>query len=431
MDGQVGVPLPHNPGSYDPQATDRLSSVSLATNALARAAGHSMIPQMDARHMSTDMFLPTNHYSIDPRLGGQADYPGGFARPALIHSSSYMQKQPLHLDTDPNLATTPMLHQHLITPVQPTEQTLAGLHGDAQARRPPAPPSSTGTSLPPVRDLIEVAHQGNEAQASLSRRTSSYGSFGNDAMTPSRRTSSQSVPQSPMNFGNVVYPSPTVASHTGHRRQESYPGAGPTDPVSSTFNPRRVPNRRIPPFPTMLGSTHSANSSANNSASSVPSLSSIPSLTSVGSFETTVTTPQLSSTSGTPDTPGTQQPILETGNAAAHPLYPTVPMSGNYKCTFEGCKAAPFTTQYLLTYGTAFLLYRCNADPYSSHMNVHSSERPHYCPVEGCERAIGGKGFKRKNEMKRHGLVHNSPGYVCPYCPDREHRYPRPDNLQR
>jgi hypothetical protein len=40
-------------------------------------------------------------------------------------------------------------------------------------------------------------------------------------------------------------------------------------------------------------------------------------------------------------------------------------------------------------------------------------------------------GFKRKNEMIRHGLVHDSPGYVCPFCPDREHKYPRPDNLQR
>jgi hypothetical protein len=33
--------------------------------------------------------------------------------------------------------------------------------------------------------------------------------------------------------------------------------------------------------------------------------------------------------------------------------------------------------------------------------------------------------------MIRHGLVHESPGYVCPFCPDRDHRYPRPDNLQR
>ncbi|KAG7290653.1 hypothetical protein NEMBOFW57_000656 [Staphylotrichum longicolle] len=31
--------------------------------------------------------------------------------------------------------------------------------------------------------------------------------------------------------------------------------------------------------------------------------------------------------------------------------------------------------------------------------------------VPGCARGEGGKGFKRKNEMIRHGLVHESPGY--------------------
>jgi hypothetical protein len=88
---------------------------------------------------------------------------------------------------------------------------------------------------------------------------------------------------------------------------------------------------------------------------------------------------------------------------------------GAYRCTVPGCTAPPFQTQYLL----------------NSHANVHSSVRPHYCPVAGCSRSEGGRGFKRKNEMIRHGLVHDSPGYVCPFCPDREHKYPRPDNLQR
>lgn len=88
---------------------------------------------------------------------------------------------------------------------------------------------------------------------------------------------------------------------------------------------------------------------------------------------------------------------------------------GAFVCTVQGCTAPPFQTQYLL----------------NSHANVHSSARPHYCSVKGCPRSEGGKGFKRKNEMIRHGLVHDSPGYVCPFCPDREHKYPRPDNLQR
>ncbi len=93
----------------------------------------------------------------------------------------------------------------------------------------------------------------------------------------------------------------------------------------------------------------------------------------------------------------------------------TNPQGGTYVCTFDGCTAHAFQTQYLL----------------NSHANVHSSARPHYCPVKGCPRSEGGRGFKRKNEMIRHGLVHDSPGYVCPFCPDREHKYPRPDNLQR
>ncbi|PYI19211.1 hypothetical protein BO86DRAFT_428207 [Aspergillus japonicus CBS 114.51] len=89
--------------------------------------------------------------------------------------------------------------------------------------------------------------------------------------------------------------------------------------------------------------------------------------------------------------------------------------AGTYKCRYPGCTAPPFQTQYLL----------------NSHANVHSQDRPHFCPIEGCPRGPGGKGFKRKNEMIRHGLVHNSPGYVCPFCPDQQHKYPRPDNLQR
>ena len=121
--------------------------------------------------------------------------------------------------------------------------------------------------------------------------------------------------------------------------------------------------------------------------------------------------------SSSTETPGTDQSGSTPGtipdqmsiNGITH--QPT----GYYMCQFPGCNASPFQTQYLL----------------NSHANVHSSARPHYCPVKGCPRGDGGRGFKRKNEMIRHGLVHDSPGYVCPFCPDREHKYPRPDNLQR
>jgi len=112
----------------------------------------------------------------------------------------------------------------------------------------------------------------------------------------------------------------------------------------------------------------------------------------------------------------------------------TNPQIGGFQCTYPGCTAQPFQTQVRQL---SWYLYSPNLKAYTlqyllnSHANVHSSNRPHYCSVKGCPRSEGGKGFKRKNEMIRHGLVHDSPGYVCPFCPDREHKYPRPDNLQR
>jgi hypothetical protein len=88
--------------------------------------------------------------------------------------------------------------------------------------------------------------------------------------------------------------------------------------------------------------------------------------------------------------------------------------AGAFRCHHPGCVAPPFQTKYLL----------------DSHTNIHSSSRPHYCPVPDCPRSIGGKGFKRNRDMIRHGLVHESPGYVCPFCTDQQHKYPRRDNLQ-
>lgn len=68
-----------------------------------------------------------------------------------------------------------------------------------------------------------------------------------------------------------------------------------------------------------------------------------------------------------------------------------------YSCTFPGCTAPPFQTQYLL----------------NSHTNVHSNQRPHFCPVNGCPRGPGGQGFKRKNEMIRYVFALASSLFVC------------------
>lgn len=127
------------------------------------------------------------------------------------------------------------------------------------------------------------------------------------------------------------------------------------------------------------------------------------------------------------DVDPTSQPVQKHTNSHAKGVL--------HRCPHPGCTAAPFQTQYLLKYHTFQLPREKTAkmtdDSYSSHANVHSQVRPHHCPVKGCPRGVGGKGFKRKNEMIRHGLVHTSPGYICPFCQDKEHRYPRPDNLLR
>ncbi|RAL00555.1 uncharacterized protein BO80DRAFT_101846 [Aspergillus ibericus CBS 121593] len=198
------------------------------------------------------------------------------------------------------------------------------------------------------------------------------------------------------------------------------PPVSRTDPV---WEHQRLgqfpPPSQVPPSPySHLSPTSSKDISAMSSPASQqnywrpPIKADIAYLTS--NYETvppTVKSPATSYPTPTDQTPGStcDRPY----NAPTHSNGAV--SAGSYKCRHPGCTAAPFQTQYLL----------------NSHANVHSQDRPHFCPIDGCPRGPGGKGFKRKNEMIRHGLVHNSPGYVCPFCPDQQHKYPRPDNLQR
>jgi hypothetical protein len=145
----------------------------------------------------------------------------------------------------------------------------------------------------------------------------------------------------------------------------------------------------------------------------------------------TVKGPTTGDPSPTDQTQVGERPPSSRGPQSVAPI-PT----DTFKCRHPGCTAGPFLTQYLMQYVTR---ESCCVDSgrliffHSSHAYVHSQDRPYFCPVEGCARGVDGKGFKRKNEVIRHGLVHNSPGYICPFCPGqgRESKYPRPDNLQR
>lgn len=225
--------------------------------------------------------------------------------------------------------------------------------------------------------------------------------------SPSSDHSGQSLPSIRSTLGDVKLAlpekDPAVARHAAGPLPCSYsppPGHHPRHyiPCSSPISPpdgysRSLPSPRAPSAPSPYSHVPTA-------------LVHRPSVDYSGS-----------STCG--EAPTMEQSLSSSGTAASATTdcmsIDEITSQGGYTCTVKGCTALPFQTQYLL----------------NSHANVHSSARPHYCPVPGCSRSEGGKGFKRKNEMIRHGLVHDSPGYICPFCPDRDHKYPRPDNLQR
>ena len=215
-------------------------------------------------------------------------------------------------------------------------------------------------------------------------------------------------------------PSAPSSSYGGSRHESDFNGRDTpasetqysTNTPSLTGRPAVSPGRKLHPIPTM--------------ASPLPGPST---MLTIPTVRHELLAPRQQQQRPPPPAP---PPVLEPAvrpsshgpsmDAAREPQQsrPTLPANsqhsqGPYKCDEPGCNASPFLTQYLL----------------NSHANVHSSNRPHYCPEPGCPRGKTGQGFKRKNEMIRHGLVHRSPGYVCPFCPDREHKYPRPDNLQR
>lgn len=223
-------------------------------------------------------------------------------------------------------------------------------------------------------------------------------SGGNDRALPSIR----SIP----GVGDMKHPPSDHDSFSRHARGINYPQSPPPGPP------------HLPPLSAGHGSPPI--SPPDSYQRSLPSPQSLPATSPYNPYINTQThlfTPEYSTTPAAPDSTGNGQGGTPQSGERMYinGTYGSTTQPATYQCDFQGCKAPPFQTQYLL----------------NSHANVHSQARPHYCPVAGCSRSEGGKGFKRKNEMIRHGLVHESPGYICPFCPEKDHRYPRPDNLQR
>ncbi|KAH6860513.1 hypothetical protein B0T12DRAFT_136344 [Alternaria alternata] len=92
----------------------------------------------------------------------------------------------------------------------------------------------------------------------------------------------------------------------------------------------------------------------------------------------------------------------ETAKRNSYQHQPSEPPSviGKFVCSHPECTKPPFQTQYLL----------------DSHSKTHSKDGLYFCPVLNCSRGEGGRGFKSKDKMMRHGVVHQSKGCACASC---------------
>ncbi|PWW77113.1 hypothetical protein C7212DRAFT_351428 [Tuber magnatum] len=438
---EKGAPPPEREGG---PVEVELSSSETAVSLMALAAGDDRQP-----------FTPTTPLpGVPPKAGGTAWAPNTRAKSP---NTSQSRGPP------PSPGPSTQLFQNNKLPLlnSPTQLPSMISSMNSQPVSPPnsLPPGNDGrhTTLPPVSQIQVLADIAEKAMPPQSSTT-----WTNSRMPQNARivypTVSSHVSVAPSNRTPQAPRSPGLPAPPG---QATHGGFGPDanhrppvhhltlqqrqfylnqDPPSSPYygNPHQ---HYQPPYPPMKdGSSPNTNGSAASYQSSIthrelPGI--IQNHSSPSSATTYFTPPALSgrrdsatmeycpadntppsgpSTGDTMASPGTDDTVTSPRSRSTVAPGAQGPLAGGgFKCEFAGCKASPFQTQYLL----------------NSHANVHSSARPHYCPVKGCPRGEGGKGFKRKNEMIRHGLVHDSPGYVCPFCPDREHKYPRPDNLQR
>ena len=214
----------------------------------------------------------------------------------------------------------------------------------------------------------------------------------NSQTLPSLKTTlsqiSQATDSASSSHGPSPYSLPSAQSPTMTRQSPYQMSGGPSPAAFTHPSPAMSP----PGYPSQPSHPNYWRREPKEGSMSTPSTfeASTPSSAPGPSPASAYPTPTIQDHRGSIDESSTPQ--LLNGSIAPNGPFTT----SNFKCSHSGCTAAPFQTQYLL----------------NSHMNVHSSSRPHFCPVAECPRGPGGKGFKRKNEMIRHGLVHQSPGYI-------------------
>lgn len=265
-----------------------------------------------------------------------------------INTAPIRSPRPVRREEQDSIATSPALAKFAITQGNP-DNVLPALQSPPRASSARSPEAS-GQTLPSLKATLShisdtssngIAHYSANSRHSPSMTRPSPGhmpSFGPSPASyrPSPSTNGMSPP----------------GMHT-HRSYGSWPHPPPREGSQSTTTPSEY------------ASNHSQ--STPSSAITIPSPAT--------SYHTPISAHQRQNSEGTLQA-NVASPIA-TGNGSLG--------TNVFKCTYSGCTAAPFQTQYLL----------------NSHANVHSSSRPHFCPVELCNRGPGGKGFKRKNEMIR------------------------------
>ncbi|KAK3675317.1 hypothetical protein LTR78_004827 [Recurvomyces mirabilis] len=308
------------------------------------------------------------------------------------------QTAPALPEKDDSIAASPTLCKHVIHPGQGTHDTLPAVQATSPTQGPESATSPI-TTLPSIHELTGQLGSLAEAAAIHSPRPPPPASHHRTHSFASTTVHSPSAPYHA--FTNNMQTSPAAPyAYAGAARSPTSTISDMTQtvygsPTAAHYSPRAY----------FAGRRSSVGVADDPAPYSMPP--SLPSASSSGESygHASSGTEGYSTAHTTPIDPASMQ---DGGNTRTMPIHLPPPnamahnpaMMMSFKCDYVGCTAQSFQTQYLLS-------------------------------VPECPRSDGGKGFKRKNEMIRHGLVHNSPGYICPFCADREHRYPRPDNLQR
>ena len=111
---------------------------------------------------------------------------------------------------------------------------------------------------------------------------------------------------------------------------------------------------------------------------------------------------------------------VEASNTNRSPLSSPNLDSGSYvgasfTCKFVACSGRLFQTQDLLEYVIFYYDQCSDLDVRLIEIRYHINA-VHYCPIRGCARYQGRKGFADAAEKEIHLLMHSNDKYSCPFC---------------